>query len=216
MDDEKLIPEETPEEPQYNDEPPAGKLLGKLTLLYEEKDIYDASRIQNNARLSLRIMNIAMIALTAVGLLSSILQIVCYYAKWNCFGIVNISNEPNLFTVFMWLMLFLFVLYLLYVSPKKAAARAFAGIKQDQDEGKTTDFSVFEGGVYGESRFGKQAFAWSEFKEAFECPAGIVLITNTRGAVFFPQRLLGEFDRARLSEVLEEQFGKKYYVSKYE
>ena len=230
MDDEKIIPpEETaaetelpPEETaaeteqQFNDAPPTGKLLGKLTLIYEEKDIYDASRIQNNARVSLRVMNIAMIALAAVGVVTSLLSLICALTKWDCFGIIKPQDTPNYFTVFMWIMLFLFVLYILFVSPKKAAARAFEGIKQDQDEGKTTDFSVYEDGVFAESRFGKQTFAWSEFKEAYECPAGIVLITNARGAVFFPQRLLKGFDRDRLSEVLEANFGKKYYVSKYE
>jgi len=216
MDDEKLTSADETTEAQYHDEKPAGNLLGKLTLIYEEKDIYDASRIQNNARLSLRIMNIAMVALSAVGVVTSLLQIICYYTKWDAFGVVNIENEPNLLTVFMWLMLFLFVLYLLYVQPKKNAAKAFMGIKQDQDEGKTTDFSVYEGGVYAESRFGEQTFAWSDFKEAFECPAGIVLVTASRGAVFFPARLLTGFDRARLSQVLEEEFGKKYYISRYE
>lgn len=201
---EETSAEETDGEdiPHYNDQPPAGRILGSLRLIYTEQDIYDVMRIQTYARLPLKIMNIAMMILPVVGIV---------------LGIYNViqKQENATFNLMIWIALLLFVFYTLCIAPKRNAKTAFAGIDQDQKEGKVSDFTVYEGGVYTDSMYGKQCFEWSEFKEAYECPAGIVLVTRGRGPVFFPERLLEGFDRQRLSEVLQENFDRKYYVCNY-
>ncbi len=188
--------------PHYDDDPPAGRLLGSLRLIYTQQDIYDVMRIQTYARLPLKIMNIAMIILPLIGI---------------GMGIYNVikQQENATFNLVIWCALLLFVFYTLCIAPKRNAKAAFMGIDQDQQEGKVSDFYIYEGGVYTDSMFGKQSFAWSEFKEAYECPAGIVLVTHGRGPVFFADRLMENFDRARLSEVLQENFDRKYYVCNY-
>lgn len=198
--EQKETDEEEPE--QYNDEPPAGKALGKLTLVYEEQDILDVIKIQEKSRLSLRIMTVAMIILPIIGVAS---------AAYNLFR----NPDANVSTLILWILVVLFVFYSYCIAPKKNAKRTFAAIDQDQQAGNVSTFTVYEGGIYAESSFGKQTFLWNEFKEVHECPAGIVIVTLNRGPVFFPKRLMEGFDRDRLSEVLEENFGKKYFVCNY-
>lgn len=199
---EETVVTEEEEIPHYDDAPPSGRELGSLTLIYTEQDIYDVMRIQTQSRLPLKIMNIAMMVLPFVGM---------GFAVYNAIK----GTENAIFQLVVWAAVILFVFYTLCIAPKKNAKTVFMGIDKDQQEGKVSKFTLYEGGVYTDSMYGKQCFGWDEFKEAYECPAGIVLVTRGRGPVFFADRLLEGFDRKRLSEVLEENFGAKYYVSNY-
>ena len=194
--------EDTGDEPKYNDEPPAGRELGHLTLIYDEYDIFDVMKIQERSRLSLRIMTTAMIVLPILGIGMSVYNL-----------IKNPEGSPA--TLILWTAVLLFVFYSYVIAPKRNAKRTFMGIDADQKAGNVSSFTVYEGGIYAESKYGKQTFLWNEFREAYECPAGIVIVTNSKGPVFFPERLLEDFDRTRFSEVLEENYGKKYFVSSY-
>ena len=193
---------ETEDIPQYDDAPPEGKELGSLTLIYDEYDIFDVMKIQERSRLSLRIMTIAMIVLPILGIGMSVYNLV-----------TNPQGSPA--TLILWGAVLLFVFYSYVIAPKRNAKRTFMGIDQDQKAGNVSSFTVYEGGIYAISKYGKQTFLWSEFKEAYECPAGIIIVTMNKGPVFFPERLLENFDRKRFSEVLEENYGKKYYVCDY-
>lgn len=191
------------EEPEpFNDEPPSGRKLGSLRLIYTEQDIYDVVKIQERSRRSLRVMTVLMMVLPILGVGMSV------------YGMAT-NPDASPANLVLWSLVLLFVLYSYFVAPKKSAARVFMQINEDQKAGDVSDFTVYEGGIYAESKAGKQTFLWNEFREVHECPAGIVIVTASRGPVFFPARLLKGFDRKRLSEVLEENFGRKYFVCDY-
>ena len=192
--------EETEEETEkYNDAPPEGDVLGSLTLIYDMYDILDVIKIQEKSRLSLRIMSIAMIILPIIGVVTASVNLAT-------------KENANVSTLVLWILILLFVFYTYIIAPKKNAQRTFAQIDADQQAGNVSKFSVYEGGIQTDSKFGLQSFYWSAFKEVHECDAGIVFVTHTRGPVFFSKRLMEGFDRERLSAVLEKNFGKKYFV----
>ena len=196
--------EETEEEEieTFNDAPPEGDVLGSLTLTYDLYDILDVIKIQEKSRLSLRIMTIAIIILPIFGVVSSI---------------INLVNKPETSpsTLILWIFILLFAFYSYIIAPKRNAQKTFAQIDADQQAGNVSKFTVYEGGIQTDSKFGLQTFYWSDFKEVHECDAGIVFVTHTRGPVFFSKRLMENFDRERLSAVLEKNFGKKYFVCEY-
>ena len=194
--------EEEPEAEPFNDEPPSGRKLGSLRLIYTEQDIYDVVKIQERSRRSLRVMTVLMMVLPILGVGMSV------------YGMAT-NPDASPANLVLWSLVLLFVLYSYFVAPKKSAARVFMQINEDQEAGNVSDFTVYEGGIYAESKAGKQTFLWNEFREVHECSAGIVIVTASRGPVFFPARLLKGFDRKRLSEVLEENFGRKYFVCDY-
>lgn len=192
--------EETEEETEkYNDAPPEGDVLGSLTLIYDMYDILDVIKIQEKSRLSLRIMSIAMIILPIIGVVTASINLAT-------------KENANVSTLVLWILILLFVFYTYVIAPKKNAQRTFAQIDADQQAGNVSKFTVYEGGIQTDSKFGLQTFYWSDFKEVHECDAGIVFVTHTRGPVFFSKRLMEGFDRERLSAVLEKNFGKKYFV----
>lgn len=196
--------EETEEEETetFNDEPPTGDVLGSLTLTYDLYDILDVIKIQEKSRLSLRIMTVAIIILPIFGVVTAAMNL-----------IKDPASSPS--TLILWILILLFAFYSYIIAPKNNAKRTFAQIDADQQAGNVSKFTVYEGGIQTESKFGLQTFYWSDFKEVHECDAGIVFVTHTRGPVFFSKRLMENFDRERLSAVLEQNFGKKYFICEY-
>lgn len=194
--------EEPEEEAPKSDEPPAGKLFGELDLIYEEHDIIAATDIQLAKSKALKIFRIILVILPAAMLIYSIIKL--------CLGdTTQVSN------IVLCALLYLFVGYIYFVSPKKTAHRTFTGIDEDQKNGIYNHFAFYEGGVYITSQTVSQTFEWNQFREIVECPAGILMTTFGRSAVYFPDRLLGNIDRAALSEVMMREMGNKYFVTNF-
>ncbi len=200
---EKIVDEdEEPVEEVKNDDPPTGKLLGELDLIYEEHDIIAATDIQLAKSKALKIFRIILVLLPAAMLIYSIIKL--------CLGdTTQVSN------IVLCALLYIFVGYIYFVSPKKTAHRTFMGIDEDQKNGIFNHFSFYEGGVYITTPTVSQTFEWSQFREIVECPAGILLTTFGRSAVYFPERLLGNVDRKALSEVMMKELGNKYFVTDF-
>lgn len=199
--EEEADKEEEAEAPK-SDEPPAGKLLGELDLIYEEHDIIAATDIQLAKSKALKIFRIILVLLPAAMLIYSIVKL--------CLGdTTQVSN------IVLCALLYVFVGYIYFVSPKKTAHRTFTGIDEDQKNGIFNHFAFYEGGVYITTQTVSQTFEWNQFREIVECPAGILMTTFGRSAVYFPERLLGNVDRKALSEVMMKEMGNKYFVTDF-
>lgn len=194
--------EEEQEEPVKNDDPPEGKLLGELDLIYEEHDILAATDIQLAKSKALKIFRFILVLLPAAMLIYSIVKLI-------------LGDTTQISNIILCALLYVFVGYIYFVSPKKTAHRTFMGIDEDQKNGIFNHFSFYEGGVYIKSQNICQTFDWTQFREIIECPAGILMTTFGRSAVYFPERLLGNVDRKALSEVMMKELGNKYFVTDF-
>ncbi len=194
--------EEEEEQPVEDDEPPAGKLLGELDLIYEEHDILAATDIQLAKSKALKIFRIILVFLPAVMLIYSLVKLI-------------LGDTTQISNIILCALLYVFVGYIYFVSPKKTAHRTFMGIDEDQKNGIFNHFSFYEGGVYIKTPTAAQTFDWTQFREIIECPAGILMTTFGRSAVYFPDRLLGNVDREALSAVFMKELGNKYFVTNF-
>lgn len=195
--------EEEQEEPVKSDDPPEGKLLGELDLIYEEHDILAATDIQLAKSKALKIFRLILVLLPAAMLIYSIIKLI-------------LGDSTQISNIILCALLYVFVGYIYFVSPKKTAHRTFMGIDEDQKNGIFNHFSFYEGGVYIKTPTIAQSFDWTQFREIIECPAGILMTTFGRSAVYFPERLLGNVDRKALSEVMMKELGNKYFVTDFE
>ncbi len=185
------------------DEPPTGKLLGSLRLVYEEQDLVDAMKMQQEKMITMRIFTYVLLALPFVMI------------GFSLYRLIGSGDRSQISNIVLYVILLAFIGYTYFIAPARNARRTFRGIDEDQKKGFVNTFTFYEDGVFIEGQDAKQTFRWKDFKEVIECPAGILMTTFGRSAVFFPARLLESVDRRALSEVLMENFGAKYRVTKY-
>lgn len=185
------------------DEPPTGKLLGSLRLVYEEQDLVDAMKMQQEKMITMRIFTYVLLALPFVMI------------GFSLYRLIGSGDQTQISNIVLYVILLAFIGYTYFIAPTRNARRTFRGIDEDQKKGFINTFTFYEDGVFIEGQDAKQTFRWKDFKEVIECPAGILMTTFGRSAVFFPARLLESVDRRALSEVLMENFGAKYRVTKY-